>query len=69
MIRFLMVRKQMDSCTGVAWSSFYTIDEDTEALERDLQSGGRGENGYDLTELLGVEIIRQPDNNLTSEAI
>ena len=57
MIRFVLKRHQRDINTGVDWTTYETIDGDVVPLESALTRGGRGENGYDLTERLGVEVF------------
>ena len=37
--------------------NYFTIDFDVPELQKKLDTGGNGENGYDLIHLVGVEII------------
>ncbi|MBM3299185.1 MAG: hypothetical protein FJY85_04445 [Deltaproteobacteria bacterium] len=57
MLRAILKRKQADMISGAQWERLYTFDFDSPELERELQSGGRGDTGYDLTELVGIEML------------
>ena len=56
MIRFLMkhtFKDKYSQCEGV---NYYTIDDDLDALEAALKSGGMDDGGYCRNELIGVEV-------------
>ena len=57
MLRFILKTKFHDAYSGVTHSSLQTIDVDVPSLESALDRGGYGEQGYDFTELIGVEIL------------
>lgn len=58
MLRFVVRRKQKDSLvSGAEWETLETIDVDLPELERRLEQGGFGDSGYDVTELVGVEVL------------
>ena len=63
MIRFIIRVKNLDSVSGAAWEQLATIDADVPELERALRSGGRGENCYELVELVGAEVLETNDEN------
>lgn len=65
MLRFILRRKTRDNESGLEGEGFYTIDADVPELERALGSGGIGHQGYDVTELIGVEQLEdaQGDDN------
>ena len=56
MIRFILKRSRKHD-SGYVEADFFTIDNDLEALERVLTMGGYGENTYDATSLVGVEVV------------
>lgn len=58
MLRFIVKRRTNDCYSGAMFSNLQTIDVDVPALESALDRGGYGEQGYDLTELVGVEVLR-----------
>lgn len=60
MLRFIIKREFSPPHCGVAMNSMETIDIDAPELERILCSGGYGPDGYDVHELVGVEIIPAP---------
>jgi len=54
------MRTKFKSCNnGCTGEHLFTIDGDQEKVEAALVSGGHNETGYDYTELVGVEIIKQ----------
>ena len=59
MLRFVLKRKTNDVYSGAVFSTVFTIDANVPDLESALDRGGYGaEQGYDLTELVGVEVLR-----------
>lgn len=58
MLRFILKRRKNDVYSGAVFSEMYTLDVDAPDLETALNYGGYGEQGYDLTELVGVEKLR-----------
>lgn len=59
MLRYIMRRKWRHGA-GDWGESLYTIDGDAKSVETDLRRGGFGEEAYDHTELVGVEILEDP---------
>lgn len=57
MIRFILKRSTLDSCSGLKIETLFTIDGDLEKVEWALCRGGSGESGYEYTNLVGVELI------------
>lgn len=61
MLRFILKCKQGDqTCGRLDWEDIYTIDVDVPALETVLRKGGRSQYGYELHELVGVEVLNTP---------
>lgn len=65
MIRFILKNEYKCQHTGFQRETIYTIDDSLTDLEAALTKGGWSENGYDMTTLLGVEVI---DNPIKEEA-
>ena len=57
MLRFILVRRRKDAHTGCESAAHFTLDADVEELENVLRRGGFGPNEYDMTELIGVEVL------------
>ncbi len=57
MLRFVILRKYRDALTGLETEGLYTVDAECPELEREMIGGGYGENGYDVRELKGAEIL------------
>ena len=59
MIRYILKIRSCDGNCGQQSESveFTTIDGDAAEVERRLRSGGRGPMGFEITELVGVQII------------
>lgn len=56
-LRFILRRKLHDAHSGATHEGLFTIDAEVPELERALDRGGYGAGqGYDLTELVGVEV-------------
>lgn len=67
MLRFILKCKNGDqTCGRLDWEYLYTLDIDVPALEQALTRGGRSQYGYELHELVGVEVLKKtnesPDN-------
>jgi len=62
MIRFILRHRSCALNCGMQTetASIETIDGDLVKLEARLRSGGKGESGFELCELLGVEVIDEP---------
>ena len=59
MLRFIISRKHRDTVSGAEWSGMETIDVECPTLEGALKRGGYGEGGYDISQLIGVEMHAQ----------
>lgn len=57
MLRFIIRRRCKDAHTGLDSEQFETIDINVPALEHVLMAGGHGAEGFDIRELVGVEIL------------
>ena len=57
MIRFIIKRHYRAAFTGVSTQDFETVEIDVPELERILTGGGYSEDGHDIRELAGVEIV------------
>jgi hypothetical protein len=57
MLRFILKRRIKDNVSTLEYENFYTLDVDCPELERHLLRGGCGEDMYDYTDLIGVEIL------------
>jgi hypothetical protein len=57
MLRFIIRSKYKDRCNGVECERLTTIDGEVPQLESILRGGGFAEDGYELYELVGVEVL------------
>ena len=57
MLKFILKRMIKDSNNGLESTVFITVDCRSEELELLLTKGGVSESGYDVTDMVGVEII------------
>lgn len=57
MIRVILKRRWRDAASGAEGTNLETITFDQPLLERALERGGFGDHGYDLTDVIGAEII------------
>ena len=62
MLRFIVRHRSCDGNIGEQseYVRHETIDGDLVRLEARLRSGGKGESGFALCELVGVEVIDEP---------
>lgn len=67
MIRFIMRRRWRDSESQASGEQLYTVDGDVAKLEYQLRHVGHGPNGYEIHELVGVELIWDADSRDTGE--
>lgn len=58
MIRFILKRETRDKVSGYRGESFETLDVNVPELQERLSKGGRGENGFDYTTLVGAEVVQ-----------
>ena len=59
MIRFIIKSRRKDSISGLESESLQTIDAEVQSLEKILCSGGFGENGYEVNDLVGACILQE----------
>ena len=59
MIRFVLENRWKNGLSGAEGGSIRTLDIDVPELEQLLISGGHSESSYDLTDLIGVEILQE----------
>lgn len=59
MLRFILRRRTRYE-NGEQGTDFFTLDARNHPLERALRRGGVGPDGFDLTELVGVELLENP---------
>ena len=59
MLRFIVRGKYKDTCNGAEFERLMTIDDEAHKLENVLRMGGFAEGGYELYELVGVEVLEE----------
>ena len=57
-LRFLMEKKIKHEGSGGENTSYYTL-TDVEQLECSLRAGGHSQYGYEIHQLLGVEVLTE----------
>lgn len=60
MLRAVICEKSKDQCNGAEYERLITLDFDCPALEEALRSGGMSEGGYQIPQLVGIEVLPQP---------
>ncbi len=68
MIRFIFARRVKNSHNGAETDFFETFDMDIPELENIIARGGQSETGYDITELVGIEVRETPISNIRKRA-
>lgn len=58
MLRFVVRRRWRDTISGSSGDILETIVADVPALETYVSRGGYGESGFEIGELVGVEVIK-----------
>jgi hypothetical protein len=56
-LRAILRHKIRDSVSGYEGSNLFTIEFESESLEAQLRRGGFGESGFEVVELVGVELL------------
>ena len=69
MLRAIIRQKIKDGVNGGAWEALHTIDFDNSAIETLLSGGGCNETGYDISELVGVELLSQTLSGAEEESL
>lgn len=59
MLRFILKRETFQEPIQMHTDDFFTVDIECDKLETYLRRGGQGLYGYDMTLLVGVEIIER----------
>lgn len=57
MIRFVLKMSERNAIAGYDREALVTVDADVPSLEALLKRGGHGENGFEIWQLLGAEVI------------
>lgn len=57
MLRAIFRHKRRDAVSGAEWESLFTMDFENHAIEHKLRTGGMGEQGYEINELVGIETL------------
>lgn len=60
MLRAVIMVKSKSEYSGAEYKRFVTLDFDSQELEEALRSGGLSEGGYEIPELVGIEVLPQP---------
>lgn len=60
MLRAIIRNKVKDKYSGGEWENIETIDVNCPELESILSSGGYGDGGYQIAQLVGIEVLKQP---------
>ena len=60
MIRFILKRRTRSIVNGLETEKFLTQEIECPELEDALTCGGQGEDSYDITNLIGAEILESP---------
>ena len=68
MIRFILKRKYRDEHSGMQSFHYETILCDVPELQSAMCRGGSSENGYDITEFVGISIENAPSQPATPQA-
>jgi hypothetical protein len=61
MLRFIICNKWRDGHSGAEGERLITLDVDVPELHDALTVGGYSEHSYDIAQLIGVEILPQPE--------
>ena len=57
MLRAVLITKERDQHSGAETEQFRTVDFESPEIESAMKYGGFAENGYSVTQLVGVEIL------------
>ena len=57
MLRFILNRETFYEVNQMHGGGHFTVDIDVPELESLLRSGGSGESGFDMTDLVAVEVL------------
>lgn len=63
MLRAIIRRRYKDRATGLETEGFETLDFEAPDLEAALSGGGWAEDGYDVRDLSGVEVLPSRENS------
>lgn len=57
MIRLIVQRHEVNCNSGEDSKSYFTFDIEHPEIESILSGGGRGQMGFDLRQVMGVEVV------------
>jgi hypothetical protein len=57
MLKAILKRRWRDEISGATGEAFYTLDFRCDALEEQLRRGRMSQNGFEIVELTGVELM------------
>ena len=57
MLRAILNRRRFDANSGLSSTDMFSIDFDNQEIEEAMCSGGSGPSGYDITGLVGLEVL------------
>lgn len=63
MIRFIIKRRFQDNYSGAVGEAFVTLLLDVPELQAEIDRGGYGPSGHDLSELVGIELVQDHQQN------
>lgn len=61
MLRAIFRRRRLDAASGAETNQLFSFRVDVPSIEQELRRGGYGPAGFDIVELVGVEIESQED--------
>jgi hypothetical protein len=67
MLRFMLRMRSKYTPDSSEFTSHFTLDADVPDLESMLLAGGLGNNAYEITELVGVEVRPRPGDRIPGE--
>lgn len=65
MLRVIFRHRMKDAISGCATTSLFSVSVDVPAIERELRRGGFGESGYEVVDLVGIEVEPQAQKEVT----
>ena len=63
MLRIILERHELDQHSGMERNDVYTLDLDIPELEAALTRGGRGDSGFEVHRLIGVDVLPNVKHN------
>ena len=59
MLRVMLRRRMHDAASGCSIDNLFTLDVEVPELEQQLRKGGYGESGFEVIEMVGVEVLQE----------